>query len=191
LPAGLAGERDPMKLAVLSHPGIRATREEVAKSLEGHWQPELLFVLQQEVEMYDTYQQRIIECDRELERHLQSFSDKVSSRPPEVEQETGKRPGTTKRGKRAQGNAPRFDLQAELQRVSGVDLTRIDGIDVMAAQTLISEVGLDMSRWKTEGHFASWLGLCPDNRISGDRVLGKGTRRVAPQALSRSVKVVI
>ena len=63
-----------------------------------------------------------------------------------------------------------------------MDLTRIDGIDVMVAQTLLSEVGLDMSRWKTEAHFASWLGLCPDNRISGDKVLGKGTRRVVNRA---------
>src|SRR5260370_38079058 len=64
----------------------------------------------------------------------------------------------------------------------GVDLPRIDGIDVMVAQTILSEVGLDMSRWKTESHFASWLGLCPDNRISGDKVLGRGTRRVVNRA---------
>ena len=63
-----------------------------------------------------------------------------------------------------------------------MDLTQIDGIDVMIAQTLISEVGLDMSRWKTEAHFASWLGLCPDNRISGDKVLSRGTRRVVNRA---------
>jgi transposase len=64
---------------------------------------------------------------------------------------------------------PQFPLSNELMRISGVDLTQIDGVDAMTAQTLISEVGLDMSRWKTESHFASWLGLCPDNRISGDR----------------------
>jgi len=61
-------------------------------------------------------------------------------------------------------------------------LTRIDGIEVMVAQTVLSEVGLDMSRWKTEAHFSSWLGLCPDNRISGDRVLRRGTRRVISRA---------
>ena len=68
------------------------------------------------------------------------------------------------------------------QRISGVDLTRIDGIEVMVAQTILSEVGLDMGRWKTEAHFSSWLGLCPDNRISGDRVLRRGTRRVINRA---------
>ena len=74
----------------------------------------------------------------------------------------------TERGKKA-GNQPQFDLGSELYRISGVDLTRIDSINVLVAQTVISEVGLDMSRWNTEAHFASWLGLCPDNRISGDR----------------------
>jgi hypothetical protein len=63
-----------------------------------------------------------------------------------------------------------------------VDLTRIDGIDVMVAQTLLTEVGMDMSRWNTEAHFSSWLGLCPDNRISGDKLLGKGTRHVVNRA---------
>ena len=75
----LAGERDPKKLAELSHPQIRASREEIAKSLEGNWRPELLFVLKQEMEMYDTYQHRIAECDRELEAHLKRFADNVRS----------------------------------------------------------------------------------------------------------------
>ena len=77
---------------------------------------------------------------------------------------------------------PQFPLSNELMRISGVDLTQIDGVDAMTAQTLISEVGLDMNRWKTESHFASWLGLCPDNRISGDKVLSRGTRRVINRA---------
>src|SRR5579864_3740082 len=77
---------------------------------------------------------------------------------------------------------PQFPLSNELMRISGVDLTQIDGVDAMTAQTLISEVGLDMSRWKTESHFASWLGLCPDNRISGDKVLKRSTRHVVNRA---------
>jgi transposase len=77
---------------------------------------------------------------------------------------------------------PQFSLSDELVRITGVDLTQIDGINVMTAETLVSEIGLDMSRWKTEAHFASWLGLCPDNRISGDKVLSRGTRRVVNRA---------
>jgi transposase len=90
--------------------------------------------------------------------------------------------GQGNKKKTATRHTPKFDLGGELQRIMGVDLTRIDGIDVMVSQTLLSEVGLDMSRWKTEAHFASWLGLCPDNRTSGDRVLRRGTRHVVNRA---------
>jgi transposase len=79
-------------------------------------------------------------------------------------------------------DAPRRDLGSELQRITGVNLTRIDGIDVMVAQPLLSEVGMDMSRWNTKAHFSSWLGLCPDKRISGDKLLRKGTRHVVNRA---------
>jgi transposase len=170
----VAGERDPRKLAALSHPRIQASREEIAKSLEGNWRAELVFVLQQEVAMYDTYQKRITECDQQLQKQLANLT---AVTPPGIGQ-----PQKPKSKPPAAKNAPRFDLSSELQRVTGVDLTRIDGIDVMVAETLISEVGLDMSRWKTESHFASWLGLCPDNRITGDRVVARGTRRVVNRA---------
>jgi transposase len=170
----IAGERNPQKLAELSHPRIEASREEIAKSLEGNWRPELVFVLRQEVEMYDTYQRRIAECDQQLQKHLASFADTELPQSPKAESKEKKAKSTK--------NAPRFDLSSELKRITGVDLTRIDGIDVMVAQTLLSEVGMDMSRWNTEAHFSSWLGLCPDNRISGDKLLGKGTRHVVNRA---------
>jgi transposase len=159
----LKGERDPR---------IHASKEEIAKSLEGNWRQELLFVLQQEVDMYDVYQKRIAECDQQLQKHLARFADTV---PAQTREEAKKKKGKQK-------NHPQFHLADELQRITGVDLTRIDGIDVMVAQTLVSEVGLDMSRWKTEAHFASWLGLCPDNRTSGDKVLSRGTRHVVNRA---------
>jgi len=166
----VAGKRDPRQLAALSDHRVHASQEEIAKSLEGNWRPELLFVLQQEVDMYDFYQKRITECDEQLQKHLASFNPALSVDAPK------------QKAKKQAKNAPRFNLGSELQRITGVDLTRIDGIDVMVAQTIVSEVGLDMSRWKTESHFASWLGLCPDNRISGDKVLSRGTRRVINRA---------
>ena len=78
------------------------------------------------------------------------------------------------RRKKKSGNKPQFDLREGLFRMTGTDLTRIDGIDVMTATTVISEAGYDMSKWQTENHFVSWLRLCPDNRISGNKVIGKG-----------------
>jgi transposase len=171
----LAGERDAKRLAELKDCRIRATREEVAKSLEGNWRPELLFVLQQQVEMYDIYQRRIAECDQKLQQHLSTFEN--SALP--VTKESLSR---ANKNKSRQRYMPQFSLGDELVRITGVDLTQIDGINVMTAETLVSEIGLDMSRWKTEAHFASWLGLCPDNRISGDKILSRGTRRVVNRA---------
>ena len=172
----VAGERDSQKLAELRDSRIKASPEEIAKSLEGNWRPELIFVLQQEIDMYDAYQRRISECDQQLQKHLATFSDHsnrtVASSPG----------GPAKKKKPASRHAPKFDLGGELQRITGVDLTRIDGIDVLVSQTLLSEIGKDMGRWKTEAHFASWLGLCPDNRTSGDKVLRRGTRQVINRA---------
>jgi transposase len=129
--AVVAGERDPRKLAELSHPRIQASRGEIAKSLEGNWRQELIFVLQQEIEMYDTYQRRIAECDQQLQQHPARFADTV---PPHAKEEVPKK----KKGKQNKNN-PHFYLADELQRITGVDLTRIDGVDVMVAQTLVSE----------------------------------------------------
>jgi transposase len=173
LDAILAGERNRYQLAELAHPRIQASPEEIAKSLEGNWRPELLFLLRQERETYRAYQQRIAECDTALATHLKTIEDKA---------EPGSKPQTPKAGKRAGGNAPPFDLRGELYRISGIDLTRIDGINVMIAQTIFAEVGLDMSRWRTEAHFASWLGLCPDNRITGGKVYRRGSRHVENRA---------
>jgi transposase len=131
-------------------------------------------VLPQEIEMLEIYQRRIAECDQELQKHLTAFADTV---PPPAKEELHPK----KKGKQNKNN-PHFRLADELQRITGVDLTRIDGVDAMVAQTLVSEVALDMSRWKTEAHFASWLGLCPDNRISGDKILARGTRHVVNRA---------
>jgi transposase len=167
----------PHAAAKLRDARIQASHKEIAKSLEGNWRPELVFVLQQEVDLYDSYQQRIAECDQQIEKHLATFAGNRNPVPPPSPKGEIK-----KKKKKPTQNAPAFDLSHELERISGVDLTRIDGIEVMVAQTVLSEVGLDMSRWKTEAHFSSWLGLCPDNRISGDRVLRRGTRRVINRA---------
>src|SRR6267143_2998891 len=107
------------------------------------------------------------ECDRQIEQYLQQREDR--SRGASLPEEKRK-----ERLKKKKGNKPQFDLREGLFRMTGTDLTRIDGIDVMTAMTILSEAGWDMSKWKTEHHFVSWLRLCPDNRISGDKIIGKG-----------------
>lgn len=167
------GERDPQKLAMHKHGRIQASREEIARSLEGTWRPELLFVLAQSLELYDTYLEKIRACDLRIDTHLKAMEAKVdATQPVPVSRRT--------RGPRK--HEPRFDLRGQLYRITGVDLTQIDGVDVQTAQTVISEVGVDMSRWETEERFVSWLGLCPDNRVSGGKVLKRGTRKVVNRA---------
>ncbi|MGH9557124.1 MAG: IS110 family transposase [Terriglobales bacterium] len=169
----LAGERNPRELAKLRDPRVRATPEVIAKSLEGHWRPELLFVLEQEWDSYHSFQRKIQECDQELHRHLQTMPAKAD---PEALPECP-------RGKRPRGNVPeQFDLREQLYRIVGVDLTGVDGINVLTAQTIIAEVGYDMGPWETEAQFVSWLNLAPRNRISGGKVIGRDRRKVVNRA---------
>src|SRR5215470_329588 len=163
----LAGERNPHKLAEFRDPRVKASEEQIAQSLEGNWQGDLLFVLKQEHEGYEFCQKQMAECDRQLQQYLQQRDDRSHGAPLPEENRKG-------RLKKKKGNAPQFDLREGLFRLSGTDLTQIDGIDVMTATTVISEAGYDMTKWKTENHFVSWLRLCPDNRISGNKVIGKG-----------------
>jgi len=163
----VGGECDPHQLAAYRDPRVKASEEEIAQSLEGHWQPDLLFVLKQEQEGYEFCQKQIAQCDRQLEQYLLQREDRSHGAPmPEEKRKT--------RLKNKNGNKPQFDLRAELFRMTGTDLTRIDGIDVTTAMTIFSEAGYDMSRWQTENHFVSWLRLCPDNRISGEKIIGQG-----------------
>jgi transposase len=173
LSAIVAGERDPHILAKLRDPRVKASEATVAKSLEGNWRPELLFVLRQELETYRLFQAKIDECDQKMHQHFATMEAKADPRglPP------------IRRDKRAHGNIPAgFDLREELFRASGVDLTAIDGINVLTAQTLIAEVGLDMSRFDTEAHFVSFLGLSPNHQISGGKVVGREKRKVKNRA---------
>src|ERR1019366_5772270 len=173
LRAILAGERDADKLAEMRNWRIQASHEEIVASLTGNWRSELLFTLKQEVDRYDFCQRQMGECDQEIEKQLNALPSRPRETVPPVESVA-----PPKKRKKAQGNSPEFDLGQELVRIAGVDFTRIDGINVMTAQTIISEVGLDMERWKSEAHFASWLGLCPYNAVSGGKVLRRGTRKV-------------
>jgi transposase len=148
-------------------PHVKAGEDQIAQYLEGNWQPDLIFVLQQEQEGYEFCQQQMAACDEQLKQYLQQREDR---------RQGASLPEETRKGrlKKKKGNAPQFDLRADLFRMTGTDLTQIDGVDVMTAMTILSEAGRDMSKWETESHFVSWLRLCPDNRISGDKIIGKG-----------------
>jgi transposase len=173
----VAGERDPGKLAELRDQRIQATKEEVARSLEGNWQEDQLFELRQSVDEYDFRQKQIAECDRKLEAYLAVLPTRTAPAsesgtvPPPPRAVKGKK---KKRAKKAGGgNAPSsFDLSAELTRITGVDALRVDGINLITFQTVVAELGTDLGKsFPSEHHFASWLGLTPRRDVSGGKVI--------------------
>jgi transposase len=170
----LQGERDPWILASLVQPEVQATPLEVAKSLEGNWREELLFVLSQQVELYRIYQSKIVDCDFQLRKHLETLGSKVDLQTQPI--------GPKPKGKKGSRNAPQFDLRTELYRITGIDWAQINGMDVLTAQTVIAEAGADLSAFPTEKQFTSWLGLCPTNEQSGGKILKRRTRKVVNRA---------
>ncbi len=168
----LNGQRDAKTLAAHRNHHCKKSEDEIAKSLKGHYRSEPLFALKQAVELYDIYSEKISTCDTALEQQLNKFDSKAESdlqEPPDSEKPSKKRKSS---------NAPSFDVRSQLNRVSGVDLTKIDGIEESTALKIISEIGLDMNRWPSAKHFASWLGLCPGTKISGGKVLNRKTKRI-------------
>jgi transposase len=171
----LGGEREPRRLAALADPQVKASKAVIAKSLQGNWREELLFVLSQEVESYRRCQEKMVACDQKLQEFLRGMESKVDLKTQPI----GPRP----KGKRVRGNAPKtFDLRTELYRLTGVDWSQVDGIDVQVAQTVIAEVGTGLESFPSEKHFANWLGLCPTNETSGGKVLTRRTPKVVNRA---------
>lgn len=171
LGAILKGERDPEKLAQLRHAGCRNDEATIAKALRGHWRDEHLFALRQALALYTTYHQQIAECDHQIEAHLASFKNQTEE-PLDPEP----------RRRKPSRNQLSFQARPQVHRITGVDLTRIDGIDDHTALKLVSEIGMDMNRWPTVRHFTSWLGLCPGNKRSGGKSLSGRTKPSANRA---------
>ena len=162
----ISGERDPVVLAGLAHKQVKSSREEIAKALVGDWRQEHLYCLAQAYGMYLRYQEDLRECDQKLANELGQLPDQVDLQlhPLPPKQDAKK--------------SINEDLRLGLYCKFGVDVTAIEGIGSTVALTLLSEVGPDLSAFASEKHFCSWLGLCPDNRISGGKVLSSRTRRV-------------
>lgn len=169
LRAIVAGERDGQVLGAMKNVRVRASVEEIAKSLQGNWRTEHLFALEQALGAFDFVGTQLAECDAEIELQLQRLQ------VHDGEPAKGKKRGRAR-------NAPKFDLRTQLLRMCGVDLTRIDGVDVTTALAVVSEVGTDMSRFPTVKHFTSWLGLCPGTKITGGKVMSGKTKRVVNRA---------
>jgi len=170
----LAGERNPQRLAKLRDPHIKCDGRTIARSLVGDYRGEHLFTLRQSVTAYRHYQQLLAACDVEMERLLEEFSDRNAPATPAL-QEPAKR-------RKPRRNEMRFDLRGHLYRILGVDLTAVPGISALTAHVLLTEVGPDLSAFRNEAAFSSWMGLCPDNRVSGGKLLSSRTRKVNSRA---------
>lgn len=162
------GERDAHTLAAMKHWRIRASAQDIAASLQGNWRAEHLFALKQALAAFDFCGTQLAECDREIEAQMAQLQVRDGS--PD-----GKRKAATR-------NAPGFDVRERLYRMCGVDLTRIDGLNVTTALAVVSEIGTDMTRFATVRHFTSWLGLCPGTRITGGKAISGKSKRCANRA---------
>jgi transposase len=155
----LGGERNPKVLAAMRDQRCKNSEDTIARSLKGSYRPEHLFSLRQAIELYEFHQTKIADCDRQILEQLKSFD-----------------------AQDAPNDTPPANVGDALQRMSGVDLTSIDGIDTNTALKILAEIGTDMSRWKTAKHFASWLGLSPGTKVSGGKILSSATKPVANKA---------
>lgn len=167
----LNGQRDPKKLAELRDRRCRNSEETIAQALEGNYRQEHLFELRQALELFEFYQSKIADCDAQIAAHLATFSDKVDVAAAPLAPEVRRR--------KVPRNAPKFDARTHLYRITGVDLTRINGLDATTALKVISEIGTDVRPWPTVKHFTSWLSLCPGTKRSGGKVLSSKTRASA------------
>lgn len=164
----VAGERDPDVLAAMRDGRCRESVQTIRAAMVGNYQPEHVFALAQALAVFDSYQERIADCDAQIEQTLQLLSaDKVKPDTP-----LGK-----PRNRTRQTNALNFDVRPLLYQLTGIDLTRIHGIGLSVALALIAECGTDLGRWPTEKHFTSWLTLSPGCKISGGKVLSSHTRK--------------
>jgi transposase len=170
----VAGRTDPQQLVLHRDPRCHASAEQFVTALTGNYRPEHVFVLKQNLALFEYYQGMLSECDAAIEGHLRTLAAQME--PPT----TPLPPRRTK--PQSHGKEPRFDIRGYLYSLTGTDLSQIDGIGPYQALRLISEIGTDMQRWPTEQHFTAWLTLAPQNKISGGRLLSSRTPASANRA---------
>jgi len=195
----LAGQRDPQQLVRLRDRRVyKSTPQEMQAALVGDYRGEHLFVLSQSLQAYRFYQARIEECDRETEPLLEKLAQQIeaasanlkldaleqsgskgeSNRPEQLPEPKPTSGPKSKRKRKPRANEPKIQLAGLLERICGIDLTQVVGLNVLNVLLIVSEIGVDMSKWRSAKAFCSWLGLCPGNKISGGKLLDSRTRQV-------------
>ena len=184
----LAGQRDPQNFLPLVDIRIKASKEEILKSVEGNWRSEHLFTLAQSYEMSKIFQQKITACDVAIEERLQCYQaftndgecDAAIKNNMVIKKELKKR---------KQRGAPVFDVRSYLKRIYKVDVLSIYGLSEMGGLEILAETGADLSKWPTENHFKSWLNLCPNNKLSGGKLISSKLLKKKPNAASQAFRI--
>lgn len=170
----LAGERRPEVLAKHRHPRCKQEEDAFVKALKGYYRAEHIFALRQSRTQWQQTHELIQECDREIARLLKAWDADGPHDGGDLPADRPRKPSK---------NALTFDARVDLARITkGVDMTAIPGLSTTSVLTIISETGVDMRRFGNAKRFASWLGLSPENKISGGKILSSKTRKVANRA---------
>jgi transposase len=173
----VAGERDPGRLAAFRHRCCGKSVEQIAQHLVGTWREEHLFNLASALRTFDA-------IEAEVQRYEAHLLTKVEAlQPPERKAEAVPSHPNPRKERDIRSHGDQL-VRTALWRFAGVDLTRIDGIRNGAAQVILSEVGMDLSKFPSEHHFVSWLRLSPPTAISGGKPVkktrnGMGASRIA------------
>jgi transposase len=182
----LNGERNASNFLPLIDGRIKAKKEDILKSLEGTWRTEHLFTLRQSYEMHKMFQQHIIQCDNEIETLLQQYEAKANEGIITEKSPTCSKPAQKKK---KQKGAPAFDVRSYLEKIYGVDVLAIYGFNEISGLEILSEVGADLSKWQNDKHFKSWLNLCPNNKVSGGKLISSKLLKKKPNAASQAFRI--
>ncbi len=183
----IAGERNAANFLPFIDRRVKASHETIQKSLQGNWRAEHLFTLEQNYELYKTYKQRIEVCDLQIEKQLQQYE--ASRNEGIIETTTEKKDESIAKKKKVKAkNHPKFDVRGYLERIHGVDVLAIFGLSDIGGLELLGEIGTDLSKWENELHFASWLNLCPNNKISGGKTISSKLMRKKPGIASQAFR---
>jgi hypothetical protein len=183
----IAGERKASNFLPLVDSRIKAGHELIVKSLEGNWRTEQLFILEETYNCYQFFQSRIVQCDRAIEDQLQRYgAAQKEQKIPLTEKTNDSRPGTIKRKNK---QAPPFDTRGFLSAILGIDVMAIYGLSEISALEILAETGTDLSKWPNEKHFVSWLNLCPNNKVSGGKLISSRLQKKKPNAASQAFRM--
>lgn len=178
----LAGQRNAENFLPYIDRRVKADRETIVKSLEGTWREEHLFTLGESYKIYQLYKERIAICDKEIEKHLQHYEAQRNEGVIETNSATS--PAKKAKDK----NHPRFDVRGYLKKIHGVDVLSIYGLSDIGGLELLAETGTDLSKWKNENHFVSWFNLCPNNKISGGKLISSAMFKRKPNPASLALQ---